>query len=203
MDEVRAARDHASSYNMQEPVTDELFADVPSHYRLGLEELRDLQTSSSEAGNFALGLTRKLFPELWGPGNLRLKYSYNGGGVCNKEELDAERKAVIVKYLNAFYPATKKTSVWKDSVIPKINKGLRRNDDEKKKKNKTKAQEKSTDPSIKENNVPPLQPLHNSFQQDTEQVSRTNRCLSDTLQNISHPFTGSVSSVSDILNDLS
>ena len=88
------------------------------------------------------------------------------------------------------------------TVIPNINERLRGNDDQKK-KNKTKAQEKTTAPCTNENSVQQLQPVDNiSFQQDTEQVNRTNRCLSDTLQNISHPFTGSVS-VSDILNDLS
>ena len=136
LDEARA-----TSYRISEPeqtVSEEIFADIPECYRIDLEELRESQISSSCAGNFALGLTRKLFPELFGTGNLRFKFSYNGGGVLGKEELDVDRKAVIVKYVHAFYPSTKKTSVWKDSVIPKVNEGLRRKENLLKKRNRRK-----------------------------------------------------------------
>ena len=109
-------------------MTDEMFSDVPSHCRLAIEELEDIRNQSSGIGNFALLLTRKLFPELWGLGNLRWNYSYYGGGVLGKQELDHERKSAIVRYVNAYYPATKKSSVWKDSVVPRVNEGFGRKD---------------------------------------------------------------------------
>ena len=128
LDEIRATPEGPTATETETAMTDEMFSDVPSHYRLTIEELEDIRNQSSGIGNFALLLTRKLFPELWRQGNLRWNYSYYGGGVLGKQELDPERKSAIVRYVNAYYPATKKSSVWKDSVVPRVNEGLRRKD---------------------------------------------------------------------------
>ena len=69
LDEVKATREGPST--TEAVLTDEMFSDVPSNYRLTFDELEYLRTHSSGVGNFALALTRKLFPELGGPGNLR------------------------------------------------------------------------------------------------------------------------------------
>ena len=220
LDEARA-----TSYRISEPeqtVSEEIFADIPECYRIDLEELRELQISSSCAGNFALGLTRKLFPELFGPGNLRFKFGYNGGGVLGKEELDVDRKAVIVKNVHAFYPSTKKTSVWKDSVIPKINEGLRRKEGpteeekqkkkEKKKKTKTGANRNTTANSQNQDQVlsatseqptTVLSSADNSYRQNQQpDVERYNDCLQD-IPDIAQPFSESISFSELILNGIS
>ena len=152
LDEMKMYKDRDTE-DSSTMVSREMFGDIPATYRITLEELQDIRRESKGPGVFALALTRRLFPELWGPGNLRHKYSYHGGGVCQKEELDQELKSIIVRYVTAFYPNTRKTSVWKDTVIPRINEGLRR-DDEKRKEKKLKR--KQTD----DQNFVGLQPVH-------------------------------------------
>ena len=146
LDEMKATREVSAAIPQDNAVPDDdMFGDIPSLYRFSLDELRELQNEATGPGNFALSLTRKLYPELFGPGQLRLKYSYHGGGVREKQELDPERKAALVRYVQAFYPATKKTSIWKDSVIPKINEGLRRREEADRVRGKKKASKASAD----------------------------------------------------------
>ena len=128
---MKATKEVSSAIEQDRAVQeDNMFGDIPSTYRFSLEQLRELQSESTGPGTSALSLTRKLYPELFGPGQLRLKINYHGGGVLEKQELDPERKAALVRYVQAFYSAAKKTSIWKDSMIPKINEGLRRREDD-------------------------------------------------------------------------
>ena len=130
LDEMKATRKFPSAIKQDNAVPeDDMFGDIPSSYRFSLDQLRELQSESTGPGNFALSLTRKLYPELFGSGQLQLKFSYHGGGVREKQELDPERKAALVRYVQAFYTTTKKTSIWKDSLISKINEGLRRQEE--------------------------------------------------------------------------
>ena len=110
-------------------VSDEMFGDIPDRYRFSVERLRELRNDSTGIGNFGLTLTREFFPELFGPGNHRWKSSWFGGGVKSKNELDPLRKEIIRRYVTAFHPAAGKTSVWKDTIVTRINEGLRRKED--------------------------------------------------------------------------
>lgn len=73
--------------------------DLPEEYAIGDEELRQIVRDSRNAGNLAVNLCRKLWPELYGEGNLQFSYNWYGGGKHNKQELDRVRKGVVKKYL--------------------------------------------------------------------------------------------------------
>ena len=44
------------------------------------EELQTFLCEANSAGQFAANLVRRLFPECFGPANLRFNYNSNGGG---------------------------------------------------------------------------------------------------------------------------
>ena len=75
----------------QEPpiVTEDIStsATVSDEYHLSEEILSSLYKCSSNPGNFALKLVIRLFPELFGPDNLRLDFNYYGGGKKNKKQM--------------------------------------------------------------------------------------------------------------------
>ena len=61
-----------------------------------------------------------------------------------KEELDTVRKNIIRRYVKAFYPAAGKASVWKDTIVSRINEGLRRKDDKEGSSKKRPEEEKTS-----------------------------------------------------------
>jgi hypothetical protein len=104
------------------------FEDIPEEYQITESMLRDIQQDSRNAGNFAVNLTKKLWPELFGEGNLRWMYNWYGGGKHNKQELDKVRKIVLKKYVCYFYPEFKPEDAWRERIVMRINESLRRND---------------------------------------------------------------------------
>lgn len=58
--------------------------DIPEEYAIGVDKMRQIVRDSRNAGNFAVNLCRKLWPELYGK--------------HNKQELDRVRKGVV-KYV--------------------------------------------------------------------------------------------------------
>jgi len=119
---------------------------IPVEYAIGISSLQQMCQESNCAGNFAAKLTKKFFPELFGPLNLRLMYNWYGGGKLCKQEMDPMRKDIIKRYVQHFYPDVRNTNAWKDRVVPKVNELLRRT--EKKKQNN-----RNTDQAESENNV--------------------------------------------------
>lgn len=102
--------------------------DIPEEHAIGDEELRQIVRDSRNAGNFAVNLCRKLWPELYGEGNLRFSYNWYGGGKHNKQELDRVRKGVVKKYVCFFYPEVVSEDSWRERIVTRINESLRRND---------------------------------------------------------------------------
>jgi hypothetical protein len=57
---------------------------------------------SKGSGHFACKLVEVIFPELFGPENLRLRYKWNGSH--GKKELETSKKEIVKRYLNFFFP---------------------------------------------------------------------------------------------------
>ncbi|XP_062600089.1 uncharacterized protein LOC134261694 [Saccostrea cucullata] len=101
---------------------------IPEEFQIPDAELREILRDSRNSGNFAVNLCRKLFPELYGEGNLRFDYNWFGGGKLGKKELDPRRKSVIKRYVCFFYPDLQLEENWRERIVTKINESLRRND---------------------------------------------------------------------------
>lgn len=97
-----------------------------SPFHIPYDDLRILFQVSRGAGNFAKKLVERLFPELFGPEQLRFSYSYYGGHGTNKLELDPARRKVIQSYVMQFYPQMTSHHNYQREVVNKINEGLRR-----------------------------------------------------------------------------
>lgn len=78
------------------------------------------------AWNFATHLLRIIFAELFTSDNLRVYYSYFGGGKLKKRPLDDQRKSAIRRYVIAFYPDVSSDNAYTMQVVTKINECLRR-----------------------------------------------------------------------------
>ena len=66
-----------------------------------------------------------LFPERFGPDNLRYSYSYNGSYFYRKKALDPSRLRILKRYLLYFYPELKDSALYQRTVIDSANtKGL-------------------------------------------------------------------------------
>nr|XP_022310997.1 BEN domain-containing protein 3-like [Crassostrea virginica] len=101
---------------------------ITEEYTISEPELRSRVRDSRNGGKFAVNLTRKLWPELFGEGNLRFNYSWYGGGQLNKQEMDPVRKEVCKKYVCYFFPDFKDEESWIERIVSKINECLRRTD---------------------------------------------------------------------------
>jgi hypothetical protein len=60
--------------------------------------------STNSPGMLATNLLRLIFPELFNADNMRVYYSYFGGGKLKKISLDQQRKSYLKRYLVTFYP---------------------------------------------------------------------------------------------------
>jgi hypothetical protein len=101
---------------------------IPEEFQIEDSNLRKLMRESRNAGNFAVNLTRKMFPELFSEGDVRFGYNWYGGGKHAKKELDPTRKQIIKRYVCFFFPEYKSEDAWRERVVTKINECLRRND---------------------------------------------------------------------------
>ena len=101
------------------------FSDIPEPYRLTVCYLKHINEASLGPGNFTKRICERLFSELYGPDNLRLQYSYHGGGKLSKKRLDPERVVYLIRYATYFYPELRDELRWKDAIA-KINESLRR-----------------------------------------------------------------------------
>lgn len=108
--------------------TDSTPQGIPEEFQLEDSYLRKTLRESRNSGNFAVNLTRRLFPELFGEGQLRFEYNWYGGGKHTKKELDPVRKQIIRRYGCFFFPEFKSEEAWRERIVIKINECLRRND---------------------------------------------------------------------------
>ena len=67
-------------------------------------------------------LTRKLWPELFGEGNLLFNYNYYncyGGGQLNKQEMDPVSKEVCKMFVCYFFQEFKVEESWRERIVSK------------------------------------------------------------------------------------
>lgn len=57
--------------------------DIPEEYAISVETLRQIVSDFRNADNFAVNLCKKLWPELYGEGNLQFSYNWYGVTVAN------------------------------------------------------------------------------------------------------------------------
>ncbi|XP_033753473.1 flocculation protein FLO11-like isoform X25 [Pecten maximus] len=107
------------------------YDDIPEEYRFDKLTLLDMKMNSVSPGNFAKRICVRLWKELYGSDNLRLKYSYYGGGVKGKFALDEKRKSYLRKYVLLFFPGCGIDMIWKSTIVTKINESLRRREKKK------------------------------------------------------------------------
>ncbi|CAC5373099.1 unnamed protein product [Mytilus coruscus] len=103
-----------------------LFADIPDGVRLTENDLNQAASSSTTPGAFAVSLLKYLFHELLITDNLRVYFSYRGGGKLNKRPLDDTRKQYLRRYVTAFCSSVILESAYNAMVIEKIDQFLRR-----------------------------------------------------------------------------
>ena len=108
------------------PLPMHLFTDIDEQYRISENDLNIAVYSTNTAGNFATHLLRIIFAELFTSDNLRVYYSYFGGGKLKKRPLDDQRKSAIRRYVIAFYPDVNSDNTYTMQVVTKINECLRR-----------------------------------------------------------------------------
>jgi hypothetical protein len=101
------------------------FSDIPQVYQISQTTMKELKASCRNAGVFAGNIIKMLFPELFGPSNLRFRYSFFGGGKLKKIELDRQRKSYMRRYVTAAYPEVSSESDWK-IIVDRVNELLRR-----------------------------------------------------------------------------
>ena len=130
---VRPSLQPVSSLTQQLPFTQtplsayecDNFSDIPLPYRLTVDELTKIKANSQQRiSNFAQNLTRRLFPELFGPDCLRRKFNYRGD--AGKSELDQQRKTYMQRYILYFHPEINDVKSWQKRVITPVNELLRR-----------------------------------------------------------------------------
>ncbi|XP_033724496.1 flocculation protein FLO11-like, partial [Pecten maximus] len=118
--------DESGSVSTPVVMDEDPFVDIPLPYRLDVATLRRIHAHSSNPGNYARNLVEKIYPELFQEDSQRLNYSYFGGGVLSKKELDPSRKVFLERYVLYLHPELKDNLLWKDRIVPKINECLRR-----------------------------------------------------------------------------
>jgi hypothetical protein len=72
-------------------------------YRISENDLSIAVYSTNSPGMLATNLLRLIFPELFNADNLRVYYSYFGGGKPKKRSLDQQCKSYLKRYLVTFY----------------------------------------------------------------------------------------------------
>ncbi|CAC5379273.1 unnamed protein product [Mytilus coruscus] len=103
-----------------------LFNDLPKSVRLSKDGLSRLSCSGNNPGAFGVLLLKHFYPELFKADQLRVYYSYRGGGKLSKRQLDDSRKAIIKRYVVALFPSVNTESAYHAMVVEKINQFLRR-----------------------------------------------------------------------------
>ena len=105
-------RDVSSSKNTWSIDTE----NIPPVYSIPTETLQNIQQNASSTGNFGRKLVKKLFPELFGPENLRIQYNWYGGGQNNKNRLDPQQTEIIRGYILLFYPEVRDSDVLNEQL---------------------------------------------------------------------------------------
>ncbi|KAK3101346.1 hypothetical protein FSP39_002872 [Pinctada imbricata] len=123
--EKKQGNDAASTTYLQYVPDVPSTTEIPEKYRTDMETLKDIERNAKQnPGNFALKLTQRFFPELFGPDCLRKKFNWYGS--LNKKRLDPVRCNVIRHYVSIFYPEINDENIFKRTVVLGVNEGLRR-----------------------------------------------------------------------------
>ncbi|CAC5374543.1 unnamed protein product [Mytilus coruscus] len=96
-----------------------LFDDLPESVRLSEDDLSRLSCCGNTPGAFGVLLLKHFYPE-----QLRVYYSYRGGGKLSKRPLDDSRKTIIKRYVVALFPSVNTESAYHAMVVVKINQYL-------------------------------------------------------------------------------
>ncbi|XP_076088782.1 uncharacterized protein LOC143059177 [Mytilus galloprovincialis] len=103
-----------------------LFNDIPEHMRLTEDDFSKYSNCGTNPGSFGVLLLKHFFPELFTSDQLRIHYSYRGGGKLSKRPLEDNRKNVIKRYVTALFPSVNTESAYHALVVEKLNQYLRR-----------------------------------------------------------------------------
>ena len=102
---------------------------LPMHlfYRISENDLSIAVYSTNSPGMLATNLLRIIVPEPFNADNLRVYYSYFGGGKLKKRSLDQQCKSYLKRYLVTFYTNDNTSEeAYNARVVSKINECLRR-----------------------------------------------------------------------------
>jgi hypothetical protein len=102
---------------------------LPMHlfHRISENDLSIAMYSTISPGMLATNLLRLIFPEPFNADNLRLYFSYFGGGKLKKRSLDQQCKSYLKRYLVTFYTNDNTSEeAYNARVVSKINECLRR-----------------------------------------------------------------------------
>ena len=117
-------RTHAEPRDNEPSTVERLGVDADAEeITLDTEFLQLSYRKANNCGHFAAIIVPKVFPELFGPMRLRLQYNWEGNK--GKQALDEQRKNVLKKMVNQYYPETRVESSWV-SCVSRINEVLRR-----------------------------------------------------------------------------
>ncbi|CAC5379420.1 unnamed protein product [Mytilus coruscus] len=100
-----------------------LFNDLPESVRLSEDDLNRLSCSGNNPGAYGVLLLKHFYPELFTADQLRVYYSYRGGGKLSKRPLDDSRKAIIKRYVVALFPSVNTESTYHAMVVEKNKPG--------------------------------------------------------------------------------
>ncbi|CAC5410189.1 unnamed protein product [Mytilus coruscus] len=101
-----------------------LFNDLPESVRLSEDDLSTLSCSGNNPGALGVLLLKHFYPELFTADQLRIYYSYRGGGKLSKRPLDDSRKAIIKRYVVTLFPSVNTESAYHAMVVVTINQYL-------------------------------------------------------------------------------
>ncbi|CAC5398200.1 unnamed protein product [Mytilus coruscus] len=103
-----------------------LFNDIPQPMRLTEDDLSKYSKCGTNPGSFGVLLLKHFFPDLFTSDQLRISYSYRGGGKLSKRPLEDNRKNVIKRYVTGLFPSVNTESAYHALVVEKLNQYLRR-----------------------------------------------------------------------------
>ncbi|XP_072911956.1 BEN domain-containing protein 3 isoform X1 [Hemitrygon akajei] len=98
------------------------FSSLSSELVLDPQEVSEYLEEASSAGEFAILLVHRFFPELFNTRSLSSQFSCYGSP--EKQPLDPQRMQVIRKYTEIYFPDVQDDKVWMQQVVQKLDEEL-------------------------------------------------------------------------------